>query len=100
MGGAFGRRSIGDYAAECALIAKEVHQPVKLIWTREEDIAQGMFRPQSYRCLEAATDESGKVTGWKHCIVGDGESSSSPGSRFPITACPISTSSGAASRIE
>ncbi len=73
MGGGFGRRSLGDYAAECALIAREVRRPVKLIWTREEDIAQGMFRPQSFQCLEAATDASGKVTGWKHCVVGDGE---------------------------
>src|SRR5256886_17082305 len=72
MGGGFGRRSIGDYAAECARIAKAVGRPVKLIWTREEDIAQGMFRPQSFQCLEAATDASGKVTGWKHCVVGDG----------------------------
>src|SRR5436190_8830929 len=72
MGGGFGRRSIGDYAAECARIAKQVRRPVKLIWTREEDIAQGMFRPQSFQCLEAATDASGKVTGWKHCVVGDG----------------------------
>ena len=63
MGGGFGRRSLGDYAAECALIAKEVRRPVKLIWTREEDIAQGMFRPQSFQCLEAATDASGKGHG-------------------------------------
>ena len=48
--------------------------PVKLIWTREEDIGYGMFRPQNYQCLEAALDASGKVTGWKHCIVGDGAS--------------------------
>jgi isoquinoline 1-oxidoreductase subunit beta len=73
MGGGFGRRSLGDYAAECALIAKAVRRPVKLIWTREEDIAQGMFRPQSFQCLEAATDASGNVTGWMHCVVGDGE---------------------------
>src|SRR4051812_19197460 len=73
MGGGFGRRSLGDYAAECALVAKAVKRPVKLIWTREEDIAQGMFRPQSFQCVEAATDASGKVTGWKHCVVGDGE---------------------------
>src|SRR5262245_13900518 len=72
MGGGFGRRSLGDYAAECAHIAKEVRRPVKLVWTREEDIAHGMFRPQSFQCLEAATDQSGKVTGWKHCVVGDG----------------------------
>ena len=72
MGGGFGRRSLGDYAAECARIAKEVRRPVKLVWTREEDIAHGMFRPQSFQCLEAATDSTGKVTGWKHCVVGDG----------------------------
>jgi isoquinoline 1-oxidoreductase subunit beta len=72
MGGGFGRRSLGDYAAECARIAKEVRRPVKLVWTREEDIAHGMFRPQSFQCLEAATDASGKITGWKHCVIGDG----------------------------
>lgn len=72
MGGGFGRRSLGDYAAECALIAREVRRPVKLIWTREEDLAQGMFRPQSFQCVEAATDASGKVVGWRHCVVGDG----------------------------
>jgi isoquinoline 1-oxidoreductase beta subunit len=72
MGGGFGRRSLGDYAAECARIAKEVKRPVKLVWTREEDIAHGMFRPQSFQCLEAAQDASGLVTGWKHCVVGDG----------------------------
>jgi isoquinoline 1-oxidoreductase beta subunit len=72
MGGGFGRRSLGDYAAECARIAKEVRRPVKLVWTREEDIAHGMFRPQSFQCLEAATDPSGKVIGWKHCVVGEG----------------------------
>jgi isoquinoline 1-oxidoreductase beta subunit len=72
MGGGFGRRSVGDTSVECARIAKEVRRPVKLIWTREEDLAQGMFRPQSFQCLEAATDASGKVTGWKHSVVGDG----------------------------
>jgi isoquinoline 1-oxidoreductase beta subunit len=72
MGGGFGRRSLGDYAAECARIAKEVRRPVKLVWTREEDIAHGMFRPQSFQCLEAALDGSGKVVGWKHCVVGEG----------------------------
>lgn len=72
MGGGFGRRSLGDYAAECARIAKEVRKPVKLIWTREEDIAHGMFRPQSYQALEASTDGDGKVTGWRHTVVGEG----------------------------
>ncbi|HKA80387.1 MAG TPA: molybdopterin cofactor-binding domain-containing protein, partial [Xanthobacteraceae bacterium] len=88
MGGGFGRRSLGDYAAECALIAKAVRRPVKLIWTREEDIAQGMFRPQSFQCLEAATDASGKVTGWKHCVVGDGEFLLLTGIRIPYYGVP------------
>ena len=74
MGGAFGRRSLGDYAVEAALIARDVKKPVKLIWTREEDLANGMFRPQNYQALEAALDKTGKVVGWKHAIVGDGGS--------------------------
>ncbi len=88
MGGGFGRRGIGDYAAECALIAKEVKKPVKLVWTREEDVAQGMFRPQSFQCLEAATDASGKVTGWKHCVVGDGEFLLATGIKIPYYGVP------------
>ncbi|MFT5538599.1 MAG: isoquinoline 1-oxidoreductase beta subunit, partial [Alphaproteobacteria bacterium] len=73
MGGGFGRRSLGDYTIEAALVARDVKRPVKMIWTREEDVAYGMFRPQNFQCIEAATDASGKVTGWKHCIVGDGK---------------------------
>jgi isoquinoline 1-oxidoreductase beta subunit len=71
MGGGFGRRNGGYEAIEAALIAREVKRPVKLVWTREEDIAQGRFRPQSFQCLEAAADSAGKITGWKHCVVGD-----------------------------
>jgi isoquinoline 1-oxidoreductase subunit beta len=72
LGGGFGRRFGGMEAVEAALIARDAKRPVKLVWTREEDIAQGMFRPQSFQCLEAATDAAGKVTGWKHCVIGDG----------------------------
>ena len=72
IGGGFGRRNGGYEAVEAAQIARAVRRPVKLIWTRTEDLAQGRFRPQSFQCLEAATDASGKVTGWKHCVIGDG----------------------------
>jgi isoquinoline 1-oxidoreductase beta subunit len=72
LGGGFGRRNGGMEAVEVALIAREIQRPVKLIWSREEDLAQGRFRPQSYQCLEAAFDSSGKVNGWKHCVIGDG----------------------------
>ena len=53
------------------MIAREVKRPVKLVWTREEDIAHGMFRPLAFQCMEAAVDAEGKVIGWKHCGVGD-----------------------------
>jgi isoquinoline 1-oxidoreductase beta subunit len=72
MGGGFGRRTLGDYAAEAALIAREAKRPVKLVWTRDEDMQHGMFRPQAFQCLEAALDKEGKVNGWTHCVVGDG----------------------------
>ncbi|MEK9722279.1 MAG: molybdopterin cofactor-binding domain-containing protein [Rhodospirillaceae bacterium] len=72
MGGGFGRRSITDYTIEAALVSRAVGKPVKMIWTREEDVAFGMFRPQTLQCLEAALDKDGKIAGWKHCVVGDG----------------------------
>ena len=72
LGGGFGRRNGGFEAAEAALIAREIKRPLKMIWTREEDLVQGHFRPQSFQCLEAALDSTGKVSGWKHCVIGDG----------------------------
>ncbi len=56
IGGGFGRRNGGYEAVEAAQIARAARRPVKLIWTRTEDLAQGRFRPQSFQCLEAATD--------------------------------------------
>ncbi|MCZ6664798.1 MAG: molybdopterin-dependent oxidoreductase, partial [Gammaproteobacteria bacterium] len=73
MGGAFGRRSITDYTIEAALIARATKRPVKMIWTREEDLAFAMFRPQNLQCLEAALDDAGKIAGWRHCVIGDGD---------------------------
>jgi isoquinoline 1-oxidoreductase beta subunit len=72
LGGGFGRRSITDYSIEAAQVARIVKRPVKMIWTREEDLVFGMFRPQSFQCVEAALDGGGKIAGWRHCVVGDG----------------------------
>jgi len=72
LGGGFGRRSISDYTIEAALVARATRLPVKMIWTREEDLAFGMFRPQNLQCVEAALDDQGKIAGWRHCVVGDG----------------------------
>jgi isoquinoline 1-oxidoreductase beta subunit len=88
MGGGFGRRTLGDYAAEAARIAREAKRPVKLVWTRDEDMQYGMFRPQSFQCLEAALDKDGKVNGWSHCIVGDGGALLQTGIRIPYYEVP------------
>ncbi|MBT3792926.1 MAG: xanthine dehydrogenase family protein molybdopterin-binding subunit [Rhodospirillales bacterium] len=82
MGGGFGRRSKGDYTIEAALISKAIKKPVKMIWTREEDINYGMFRPQSFQHLEAALDGSGNLVGWRHGIIGDGRRLLSGGAKI------------------
>ena len=73
MGGGFGRRSINDYTVEAALIARAVKRPVKMVWTREADLTYGMFRPQCFQRVAVALDHSGKIAGWRHRVVGDGE---------------------------
>ena len=88
MGGGFGRRSLGDYSAEAARIAREAKRPVKLVWTREEDLGYGMFRPQAFQCLQAALDKDGKVSGWTHCVVGDGGALLQTGIRIPYYQVP------------
>jgi isoquinoline 1-oxidoreductase subunit beta len=88
MGGGFGRRTLGDYSTEAARIAREVKKPVKLLWPREEDIAYGMFRPQAFQCLEAALDKDGRVTGWSHCVVGDGGVLLHTGVKIPYYGVP------------
>jgi isoquinoline 1-oxidoreductase beta subunit len=73
LGGGFGRRSMNDFVEECAILAKEVApKPLKLIWTRKDDLTYGAFRPLSLQRLMASTDSSGSLTGFSHCVVGDG----------------------------
>ncbi|WP_417519223.1 molybdopterin cofactor-binding domain-containing protein [Minwuia sp.] len=73
-GGSFGRRAIGDshYTAEAAAIAKAwgKPQPIKLIYTREDDIRGGYYRPAYVHKVKAGIDESGSIVGWQHRIVG------------------------------
>ncbi len=73
LGGGFGRRSMNDFVVECASLAREVApRPVKLIWTRQDDVRYGAFRPLSLQRVRAATDAKGKLTAFSHCVVGDG----------------------------
>jgi isoquinoline 1-oxidoreductase beta subunit len=73
-GGSFGRRATpdADVAAEAASIAKAIggRQPVKLLWTREDDITGGRYRPLYVHRLRAGLDTAGRIVGWEHRIVG------------------------------
>lgn len=73
LGGGFGRRSMNDFVEECAFLAKEMAPlPVKLMWTREDDVHYGAFRPISLQRLTVGTDTQGNIVGFSHKVVGDG----------------------------
>ncbi|MDB5395329.1 MAG: aldehyde dehydrogenase [Rhodospirillales bacterium] len=69
IGGGFGRRLEADYVETSVRIAKHVDGPVKVVWTREEDIQHDIYRPV-YRDRLSATLSDGKIVGWKHRITG------------------------------
>jgi isoquinoline 1-oxidoreductase beta subunit len=62
LGGGFGRRSINDEMRQAILVAKEVGKPVKLVWTREEDMTQDRYRPQAAVRMKAALGSDGMPT--------------------------------------
>ncbi|MGB8758469.1 MAG: xanthine dehydrogenase family protein molybdopterin-binding subunit, partial [Pseudolabrys sp.] len=62
LGGGFGRRSINDEMRQAILVAKEVGKPVKLVWTREEDMTQDRYRPQAAVRMKAALGSDGTPT--------------------------------------
>ena len=72
-GGSFGRRATfqSDYAVECVHIAKKVGKgrPVKLVWTREDDMQSGYFRPIVLHALKVKLDKDGLPAAWRHRIV-------------------------------
>jgi isoquinoline 1-oxidoreductase beta subunit len=69
LGGGFGRKLETDMAVAAVRIAKEVDGPVKVVWTREEDIQHDVYRPV-YRDTIAATLANGKIVGWKYRVSG------------------------------
>ncbi len=71
LGGGFGRRLESDFAVEAVEVSKAAGGvPVKVVWTREEDVQHDFYRPASYNALSAALDANGMPTAWKHRIVG------------------------------
>jgi isoquinoline 1-oxidoreductase beta subunit len=69
LGGGFGRRLEPDMVVAAVRIAKQVDGPVKVVWTREEDIQHDIYRPV-YRDTIAATLSGGKIVGWKYRVTG------------------------------
>jgi isoquinoline 1-oxidoreductase beta subunit len=70
MGGGFGRRQETDIVNYAVEIAKLAHVPVKLIWTREQDLRAGKFRPAFRNRIQARLGSDNKIKGWSHRIVG------------------------------
>jgi isoquinoline 1-oxidoreductase subunit beta len=69
MGGGFGRRLEHDYAVEAAQVSKAINGPVKVIWTREDDMRNSVYRPASYHKLSAVLDGQGWPISFHHQIV-------------------------------
>jgi len=69
MGGGFGRRLEHDYAVEAALVSKAINAPVKVIWTREDDMRFSTYRPASLHQLSATLDGSGFPVALTHRII-------------------------------
>lgn len=69
LGGGFGRKSKADFATEAARLAVETGRPVRVQWTREDDLRHGYYHTTSVERIEAAVDAEGRVTGWRHNSV-------------------------------
>jgi isoquinoline 1-oxidoreductase beta subunit len=72
LGGGFGRRAnpASDFVAEAVHVAKAAKVPVKVVWTREDDMHGGYYRPMWYDRMVAGLDDKGNPTAWTHTIVG------------------------------
>jgi isoquinoline 1-oxidoreductase beta subunit len=69
IGGGFGRRLEHDYAVEAAQVSKAINGPVKVIWTREDDMRNSTYRPASYHKLSAVLDGQGWPVAFTHDLV-------------------------------
>jgi isoquinoline 1-oxidoreductase beta subunit len=71
LGGGFGRRGQHEVIIDAVQLSKAVGKPVKLVWSREDDIAFGKFRPMTAHHIEAGFDAGGKLIAWHHRVVAE-----------------------------
>jgi isoquinoline 1-oxidoreductase beta subunit len=83
-GGGFGRRLENDYVREAALIAQRAGAPVKLTWTREDDMAHDYFRPGGFFAMKGAVDQAGKPVAWDNHVI-----AMSPDGQRPVNAAGL-----------
>jgi len=69
LGGGFGRRFETDFVTDAVEVSKAVHAPVKVIWSREDDMQHDFYRPATYNVLRAGLDGGGAPVAWTHRIV-------------------------------
>jgi len=86
LGGGFGRRANprSDFVSEAVYVAKAAGVPVKVIWTREDDIRGGYYRPMFLHRIEAGVDGKGMPQAWRHTIVGQSILAGTPFEKFMV----------------
>jgi isoquinoline 1-oxidoreductase beta subunit len=72
LGGGFGRRGEQDFVIDAVETAKAVGAPVKIVWTREDDLQHSFYRPATYNHVRTRLDAQGRPAAWAHRIVGPG----------------------------
>ena len=73
LGGGFGRRTVPsmDFVVDAAWLSKLLRRPVKVVWTREDDLRSGHLKPMTAHFLRAAVDDQGKICAWQHRVASD-----------------------------